>query len=130
MNFKIKIRQKEYEVSVGEAGGPGKIKVSINGRDFIFEDSAIPTIKNEDKRHTLEKASKGKDEIKAPLSGIISSIFVKEGEEVSPGQKLLMLSAMKMENEIVSEVAGKVKTISVSKDQKVKEGEILMVLNK
>jgi len=64
-------------------------------------------------------------EIRAPITGAISKIFVKEGEKIERGQKILNLSAMKMENEIISESTGKIKKINVKEGQLVKANELL-----
>jgi glutaconyl-CoA/methylmalonyl-CoA decarboxylase subunit gamma len=58
----------------------------------------------------------------------VSELFVNVGDIIKPGQKLLVLSAMKMENEILAEYEGKIKEIKIAKNQKVKEGEVLITL--
>ena len=66
--------------------------------------------------------------IKSPLPGTIIDIFVKPGDKVSIGQKVLMLEAMKMENNIESDKAGTVTEIKISKGDAVMEGDILIVI--
>jgi biotin carboxyl carrier protein len=65
-------------------------------------------------------------EIKIPISGKITDVFVRAGSEVKEGVVLAALQAMKMENQIKSPRNGKIKEIKVSKDQSVKAGEILV----
>jgi biotin carboxyl carrier protein len=65
-------------------------------------------------------------EIKIPISGKITDVFVRAGSEVKEGGVLAALQAMKMENQIKSPRNGKIKEIKVSKDQSVKAGEILV----
>lgn len=65
----------------------------------------------------------------SPLPGLISSISVKEGDDVEVGSNLLIVEAMKMQNIISSQVKGKIKRIlvkereSVQADQKLIEFE-------
>lgn len=66
--------------------------------------------------------------MKSPLPGVILDIFVKEGETVTMGQKLMVLEAMKMENNIESEKAGVISKIAVSKGSSVMEGDLLIVI--
>ena len=73
-------------------------------------------------------APKGAGNIKSPLPGVILDIFVKEGDTVSMGQKLLMLEAMKMENNIEADKAGKVISIMKNKGDAVMEGDVLIVI--
>lgn len=71
---------------------------------------------------------KGAGNIKSPLPGVILEVFVREGDTVTLGQKLLMLEAMKMENNIEADKAGKVISINKHKGDAVMEGDILIVI--
>lgn len=64
-------------------------------------------------------------EIRALMPGRVTSILVKEGEDVSAGAPILILEAMKMQNEIVSPVAGRVKSILAQEGTAVKKNTIL-----
>jgi len=64
--------------------------------------------------------------IKAPMSGKIVKLKVKEGDTVEEGTPLVVLSAMKMENEIRSEGAGVVSKIAVKEDDLVKDGQLMI----
>lgn len=66
--------------------------------------------------------------IKSPLPGTILEIFVKQGDKVAIGQKVIMLEAMKMENVIESDKAGTVTEIKVSQGSAVMEGDVLIVI--
>ena len=68
--------------------------------------------------------------IKAPIPGLVSQIFVTEGEKVTINQKLLILEAMKMENEIDSPMEGTVQNIHIESGSKVEKGDIIMEINK
>lgn len=124
MNFKIKIKDKEYHIELKEERG--RVKVKIGNKEFVFgsnkEEARLNTEASSIKKDFLKK------EIVSSLSGMVTSIFIKEGESVKAGQKLLILSAMKMENEIVSENQGKIKKIMVKENQQVKEGDVLIIL--
>lgn len=71
---------------------------------------------------------KGAGSIKSPLPGVILEMFVKEGDEVKMGQRLLMLEAMKMENNIEADKAGKVLSILKNKGDSVMEGDVLIII--
>ncbi|RUS77143.1 hypothetical protein EGW08_015099 [Elysia chlorotica] len=62
----------------------------------------------------------------APMPGTVIDIKVKEGDTVEKGQKLLVLSAMKMEMVVSAPMAGTVKLVAVTKDMKL-EGDDLLV---
>jgi glutaconyl-CoA/methylmalonyl-CoA decarboxylase subunit gamma len=71
---------------------------------------------------------KGAGSIKSPLPGVILEMFVREGDDVKMGQKLLMLEAMKMENNIEADKAGKVVSILKHKGDSVMEGDVLIII--
>ena len=65
-------------------------------------------------------------EIYALIPGLVSRLFVKLGDKVEIGQKLLILEAMKMENEIDSPITGTIGHIYIKASDKVKKGELIM----
>ena len=65
-------------------------------------------------------------EIHALIPGLVSRLFVKPGDKVEIGQKLLILEAMKMENEIDSPISGNIGNIYIKASDKVKKGELIM----
>lgn len=65
-------------------------------------------------------------ELQAPLNGQIVSIKVKEGQEVTTGQEIIILTAMKMENIILAERDGKIVKIFVNEKDNVVKGQMLL----
>lgn len=66
------------------------------------------------------------NEVKIPISGMITDLFVKTGNEVKQGDVLAILQAMKMEVEIKSPRNGKIMDIKAPKGQPVKAGDVLV----
>jgi biotin carboxyl carrier protein len=66
--------------------------------------------------------------IVAPMPALVVRLEVERGQEVSAGQGLLVLEAMKMENEIRSPRAGVIKTIHAEIGKAVEKGEVLVTL--
>ena len=64
--------------------------------------------------------------ILAPMPGRIIALFVTEGDEVSKGQKLLTLEAMKMEHTLLAPFDGRIVSFSASQDGQVTEGALLI----
>ncbi len=64
--------------------------------------------------------------VKAPMPGHIIEIAVKPGDEVSPGQTLCSLEAMKMKNAIRSPRAGIIASVEVALGQPVGSGDVLL----
>lgn len=143
-NFKFTINGNEYDaeiVSIEE----NTAEVAVNGVTYSVEiDRKLQTIKtpklvrtmavpSTDSHPSVSKTSspaapKGTGSIKSPLPGVILDIYVREGDTVKIGQKLIMLEAMKMENNINADKEGRVSLIKVSKGDSVMEGDILIVI--
>mgnify|MGYP000907426034 CR=1 FL=1 len=130
----VKIRENEFQIEIEEM--PGNIlRVEINGKDYFFssdngsmnlvDPSALEeAMQGEFGRESRKAASKI---LKSPLSGTISGVWVKEGEEVKRGQKLVTIVAMKMENELVAEGDMVIKEVRVQKDKVVNKNESLVI---
>lgn len=66
--------------------------------------------------------------IRAPMPGMVANVLAQVGDEVTRGQPIVVLEAMKMENDLATPRAGVVKSIRVSKGQTVNQGETLAVI--
>jgi len=64
--------------------------------------------------------------ISAFIPGTIRNIYVKIGEKVKKGDKLLVLEAMKMKNIINSPIGGVIKSINVKENQSVAKNDLLI----
>ncbi|MFZ4741496.1 MAG: acetyl-CoA carboxylase biotin carboxyl carrier protein [Bacteroidales bacterium] len=142
--FKFTINGNQYEVDIN--GIEDNIaQLEVNGTPYeITLDREIKqtktpklmrsvSIPSTDSHPSVAKTSspsapKGGGNIKSPLPGVILDIYVKEGDIVKSGQKLLTLEAMKMENNIESDKEGKVISIKASKGDNVMEGDILIII--
>lgn len=70
--------------------------------------------------------SDGTNVVRAPIPGVIVSIAVQPGDEVTAGQAVCVLEAMKMNNTIRTVQGGRIARVSVSVGQHVKHHEVLM----
>ena len=66
--------------------------------------------------------------VKAPLPGTITELKVQAGQQVSTGDVLVVLEAMKMQNNIESEYTGQVTSILVKPGDTVMEGATLLTI--
>ena len=100
-----------------------KDKINV---DFTEYETNIP--ESFKKLRRTYRINRDKKLIKAFIPGNIRGIFVKEGDKVLTGQKLLILEAMKMENEILAPMDGIIKKINVELNGKVSKDQILIEL--
>ena len=118
-----------------------KLKVTVNGIPYSIE----VDVQEEEKRDvgaiviggggtgtpvaaTASVRATSANAVTAPLSGSVSRILVEEGDEITAGQVLCVLEAMKMETEITAPADGKVARILVAKGDAVAGGEALIEL--
>ena len=142
--FKFSINGNQYESAVINVED-NVAEIEINGTIYKVEvDKELKTSKtpklvrpvavpSTDFQPSVAKTSspespKGAGTIKSPLPGVILDVFVKEGDIVKRGQKLIVLEAMKMENNIESDKAGKILSISKGEGDSVMEGDVLIVI--
>ena len=78
---------------------------------------------NTSAEHTKNKQQPN---LTAPLSGMVVKIFVKPGDEVKAGQKLLIIEAMKMENVICAEHSAKIASVNIAEKDHATVGSILI----
>ncbi|WP_018127629.1 acetyl-CoA carboxylase biotin carboxyl carrier protein subunit [Balneola vulgaris] len=64
--------------------------------------------------------------LKAPMPGKILDILVSEGDEVTKGQPIVILEAMKMENELKAAVDGTIASIEVEVGQSLEKNSPIL----
>ncbi len=142
--FKFTINGNQYETEILSVDD-NIAEIEVNGTSYKVEvDKEIKTSKtpklvrpvavpSTDAHPSVAKTSspatpKGAGSIKSPLPGVILEVYVREGDMVKMGQKLIMLEAMKMENNIEADKPGKVLSILKHKGDSVMEGDVLITI--
>jgi biotin carboxyl carrier protein len=94
----------------------------------LVRSEAVPStdISPSEQKTSSPAGPKGTGFIKSPLPGTILDVYVKIGDSVRSGDRLITLEAMKMENIINSDKSGKVVSVNVKKSDSVMEGDILI----
>lgn len=152
--FSISVDNGQFEID-GEAFptdiqkiGPGRFHIISNHKTFLVEvisndnksknykikvNGTVYPIQVADKMDALLKKmgidTSSEDrtiDINAPMPGLILEIAVKPGEKVNPGDKLLVLEAMKMENIIKSPGEAVIDQVKVNVGESVEFGQTLM----
>jgi biotin carboxyl carrier protein len=100
-----------------------------------FRDAAVPVKLVDTRRKLLAEAARltgghkgGPLAIRAPMAGKVVKVLAPAGTQVTAGQGLIVVEAMKMENELKSPRAGTVKEVTVREGQAVDAGEPLATL--
>ena len=72
--------------------------------------------------------SAGREALVSPMQGTVLAVQVADGDDVSAGQLVCIVEAMKMENEIHAHRAGTVRHLSVEPGQQVSTGQVICVI--
>lgn len=114
---------KSYAMSI--EGGPGEIAITLAGHRY---DCELEDERERAANLAARAASKGGGTVKAVMPGVVVEVLVAEGDEVTAGQPLLILEAMKMQNEIGAPGDGVVTSIHAAAGTAVSAGDKLVTL--
>ena len=135
---KVAVRYKEKK----EQPTTGKCDISLDGKNFEVDikDDGTALVNGKTFKYTVSQdkpaattpaakptATSGQSaDVVAPMIGTVMKVLVKEGDNVSKGDTLLVLEVMKMENEIKAPSDGVVEQVPVSTGTQVKAGQLLV----
>ena len=115
-------------LAVGEARPDGHrtIFFELNGqpREVDVRDKSLE-VKGE-QRQKADGAVAG--QVGAPLPGVVTTVAVKEAQEVRKGDRLLVIEAMKMQSTVYAPVGGKVIKVLAKAGQQVETKDLLVVV--
>lgn len=104
-----------------------RVEVSLPG-DLAFG-GAAGGVQQKKPKARKRKASAGAaasgDAVTAPMQGTVVKVSVEEGQEVSAGDQVAVLEAMKMENPVTAHKDGKVEGIAVEAGAAVTQGAVI-----
>jgi len=131
--FRVTIGEKTLVVEVEEVSGEVEHPAQVSAAPTL---PAKPSVERRapeaPKMEAVEKVTPTPGEegvVRAPLSGVILAVKCRVDNEVSAGDPLLTLEAMKMENEIYAPKSGIVKKVLVLEGQTVNYGDVLVVID-
>jgi len=135
--FYLTIEETIFEVQILRRDGAGldlmvnghkiSAKVITDGQDFtIFYDGTVAYLHHYLAGAEGEDESGGSGVITTPMPGKIAQIMVTDGDQVTQGQPLMILEAMKMEHTIKAQISGIIEGLSLRAGDQVTDGEILI----
>lgn len=106
--------------SAGYFANSSLVALFVDGKSYSFK---IPDPLSREK-----EIETGGDNINAPMSGLVKQVSVKKGAEVTEGDPLIVLEAMKMEHTLTAPRNGVVAELTVNTGEQVDEGALLLAL--
>jgi acetyl-CoA/propionyl-CoA carboxylase, biotin carboxylase, biotin carboxyl carrier protein len=88
-------------------------------------EGALALVREQARERRQHAGQAAGDVISAPMQGTVARVTVTEGENVTAGQVLAVVEAMKMENPVRSPHAGQVTGLRVTAGETVAQGAML-----
>jgi methylmalonyl-CoA carboxyltransferase small subunit len=126
VKLKITVDNKTYEVDV-EASEPEPEPLPPAG--YIMQPTVahLPAAPPAAKAPAAGDAKVNEDKVcRSPINGIVVKIAAQAGQQIQPGDTLLVLEAMKMETNITAPVAGKISKVNAKVGDGVQSGQVLV----
>jgi acetyl-CoA/propionyl-CoA carboxylase, biotin carboxylase, biotin carboxyl carrier protein len=138
--------EEKAEAAVGGPEGDGEVvsrdyKVEVGGKLFdvkvIGDAAAAPAATNPGPAAGLKRpprrqragggaaTSAASEDLTSPLQGTVLRVAVEQGAEVSEGDLICVIEAMKMENEITAHRSGRIAELPISDGASVTNGDLL-----
>lgn len=107
------------------ARGRGLLELDVDGESVTVEvlDARAARVRALSGSAGSDRAAAA---LKAPMPGLIVQVAVKSGEVVEPGDRVVIVEAMKMENELRAAVEARVERVLVAPGEAVQKGQILV----
>jgi acetyl-CoA/propionyl-CoA carboxylase biotin carboxyl carrier protein len=138
----VKADRGETTTEDGEPKVRRDVDVEVNGKRFAVSmwvpqsqlaptavaGAAAPKAKPRRAAGASATAAGGSGSITVPMQGTIVKVEVAVGDEVSAGDTICVLEAMKMENNVTADKDGKVTKLEVEPGQSVSAGDLVAVI--
>ena len=140
--YRVTLEGHTFDVKVLDDPRQEQVQVEVDGETFVVGVEAVPVAVE---RTAGEAAPAGAPSpatpiptpggaatagigrtVTAPLPGVIKSIAVRPGQQVTPNDELFVIEAMKMDNVIRAQRAGTIDTIYVTEGRQVAYGEAML----
>jgi biotin carboxyl carrier protein len=124
---RLRVGDRVRRVVATRTGGRGEYRVTLDGWQLPVSalDARTRAIRDV---AAASAASSGPAPLVAPMPGLVVRVLVEAGVEVTAGQALVVIEAMKMENELRAAGAGRVTAVHAVAGTAVEKGAVLVEL--
>ena len=126
----VYVNERPYQVQITAAAAEGPAKVLVDAKEYEVEMKGAASARRPAAGAPKRPAPPGgAGAITSQMTGRIIRVNVEPGQQVTEGDVLLIIEAMKMENEVLAPAAGTVKEVAVAAGARVSEGDLLVILD-
>jgi biotin carboxyl carrier protein len=111
--------------------GVARREVIVDGWrvEVEIEPAARAALRERARRGRAEAGRSGPTDVRAIIPGVVVSVSVAAGDQVSAGQQLLVVEAMKMQNELRAPREGSIERVAVGPGATIEVGDLLLVIS-
>jgi biotin carboxyl carrier protein len=131
-HYHITVQGRQFDVQLLSDPQQEQVQVEVNGKVLTVEVKAAPVAGETTQTPATSPVPASEPllpaarAVAAPLPGTIKSIVIRPGQEVSAGDELLVIEAMKMDNVIRASRPGIIDTVHVREGRQVAHGELIL----
>ncbi|XP_054167014.1 propionyl-CoA carboxylase alpha chain, mitochondrial-like [Oppia nitens] len=125
--FQFAINDDLYLVQLISIDGTGRMRLQYKGTIFDIQVMTTKTAKYYELIPTKPKLDVSKI-LKSPMPGLVKSVVVAVGDQVTEGQEVCVIEAMKMQNSLTVSTSGKIKAINCKTGDTVDDEQVLIEL--
>lgn len=122
MKVHMRIGADVYEVEIENSSSEIAARLSLGVSAVEEDQSLVPDLSRPKRLGSLAEEKL----CRSPLAGIVARVNIAAGEQVQPGEVMLVVEAMKMETNISASAALKTKSVKVKPGDVVKPDQILL----
>jgi biotin carboxyl carrier protein len=134
--YQVALGDQTFDVKVLSDPHQDQVEVEVDGERFTVGIRTVAIAEDNTQKAPMPAptpsvaAAPAANKITSPLPGVIKSIRVQPGQQVSMDDELVVIEAMKMDNVIRARRAGKIGIIHVTEGRQVAHGEPLLEFEK
>jgi biotin carboxyl carrier protein len=113
--YSVLVEGRSYEVKIAGAA------VALQGERFLIEVVDPRSLA----AHTASATREGRQAVKAPMPGKVIRVLVAEGDQITAGQGVAVVEAMKMQNELKAPKDGRIVSLRARQGDTVALGDVL-----
>jgi biotin carboxyl carrier protein len=133
-DFQSVADQPVYSLLLDGQSYEASIHPTDSGIQVLLRGQLIDVRVEDERQRRLRESSGGQViqsgdiHLKAPMPGLVVTIPVEEGQEVTSGENLIILESMKMQNELKAPRDGVITRLRVKPGDNVENNQVLLVL--
>ncbi len=127
-HFKVTVNGREYEVSVLELAPGETAPAPVVTAPVVAATGFTAAAAPHPAPGAASTAPPATGDVLAGMGGIVVEVNVSVGQTVNPGDRLLVLEAMKMKSPVIATLPGRVTRVLVIPRQAVEGGQVLVTI--